>query len=163
MTTPGPQRRMRSGSRDTLDSDGVAAFLRRAVPKITRRLTPAQATELRAVIGTRWARSAACATADPDAWFPTRGSAPVDEVFTVCAGCPVRRSCLATALLFAEDGIWAGTTPNHRRRAYRALRTGNPVDRVLDDTLAGVRAVRTRPRRRWSGRATRLPSRREAA
>ncbi|WP_350279694.1 WhiB family transcriptional regulator [Kribbella sp. HUAS MG21] len=33
---------------------------------------------------------------------------------TICAACPVRRSCLASALLNDEQGVWGGTTDSDR-------------------------------------------------
>jgi hypothetical protein len=109
---------------------------------------------LRASITPRWQEGAACASTDPEQWFPSKGGSP-RLARVVCAGCPVRRSCLATALLFAEDGIWAGTAPIHRRAAYRAIRNGADVDHVLDQLLTRHcrpgKPVRTQ---RWSGTAT---------
>ncbi|MET9275413.1 WhiB family transcriptional regulator, partial [Kribbella sp. NPDC003557] len=37
-----------------------------------------------------------------------------DAAQTVCAICPVRRSCLASALLNDEQGVWGGTTDTDR-------------------------------------------------
>jgi hypothetical protein len=65
----------------------------------------------------------------------------------------VRRSCLATALLFDEDGIWAGTTPSRRRAAYLAISNGEDIDVVLDRLLPHD-GVPRKPRRRRSGRVT---------
>src|SRR3954451_10858924 len=90
---------------------------------------------LRDSIRHRWQDEAVCASTDPEQWFPGKGGSP-RLARAVCAGCPVRRSCLASALLFAEDGIWAGTAPMHRRAAYRAIGNGADVDQVLDLLLA---------------------------
>ena len=49
-----------------------------------------------------------CHAADPDLWF---AESPVDleRAKTLCAGCPVRRQCLAEALDRAEPwGVWGG-------------------------------------------------------
>src|SRR3954447_8911964 len=89
---------------------------------------------LRASITPRWQDEAVCASTDPEQWFPDKGGSP-RLARAVCASCPVRRSCLASALLFAEDGIWAGTTPKQRRAGYRAIRNGGDVDQVLDELL----------------------------
>jgi WhiB family redox-sensing transcriptional regulator len=116
----------------------------RAVREVDR-LTAAPATQLvtedqaRALAGSvepGWQTSAACASADPDAWFPLKGSVAVPQVTRICARCPVARSCLAMSLLHHETGVWAGTTAVHRQDAYRALGEGVAVDAVLDQTLA---------------------------
>jgi hypothetical protein len=85
-----------------------------------------------------WRDSAACAGADPEAWFPaTQGAYPNRRVTAVCRDCPVRRSCLATALMWSVDGIWAGTTS--RERQGLAGRVGSSaaesVDELLDQAL----------------------------
>lgn len=72
----------------------------------------------------------------PDAWFPIRETDPAVEVLVACAGCPVRRSCLASALDRPEVGIWAGTTTQDRAHARTALRIGIPAGIVLDQLLA---------------------------
>jgi len=106
---------------------------------------------LRASVAPRWQEEAVCASADPEQWFPGKGGS-ARLARAVCAGCPVSRSCLASALLFAEDGIWAGTTPIHRRSAYRAIVNGADVDQVLDQLLARhCRSGEPDPHRRWSG------------
>lgn len=64
-----------------------------------------------------WRESAACAGADPEAWFPAaQGAYPNPRVTAICRECPVRRSCLATAVVWSVDGIWAGTTSRERHR-----------------------------------------------
>ena len=89
---------------------------------------------LRASITPRWQEHAGCASTDPEQWFQVKGGF-LRLALVVCAECPVRRSCLATALLFAEDGIWAGTTPSRRRAAYLAISDGLDIDVVLDRLL----------------------------
>lgn len=80
-------------------------------------------------IDVRWQDDAACASAPIELFFPeiaTAGewNAPrirqlvshVTEDY--CAGCPVRRECIAHALTEPErDGIWAGFTPPQRQNA----------------------------------------------
>lgn len=128
----------------------------------TRRLNSGQLRQLRAAIDPGWRGAAWCASADPDAWFPDSGQAAVPQVHRICAGCPVRRSCLASALLHDEQGVWAGTTAAERENAYRWLRQGLAVatvlDRTLSDGLPGQRRDRDRMwrdhlRGRHSGRA----------
>src|SRR4051794_10863552 len=89
---------------------------------------------LRASITPRWQDEAVCASTDPEQWFPVKGGSP-RLARRVCASCPVRRSCLASALLFAEDGIWAGTTAKHRPSSYRAIGRGARADHGPDQPL----------------------------
>jgi WhiB family redox-sensing transcriptional regulator len=102
----------------------------------TSALTPAQQHDLTAQRSRGWQRDALCAQADPDAWFPEKATPARPQVFTVCGRCPVRRSCLAAALLRHEEGVWAGTTEADRRHLYALLKADIPVDRVLDAALA---------------------------
>jgi len=81
-----------------------------------------------------WQWDAPCASADPEVWFPDEN--PLKLVVGICQDCPVRRACLATALLGNEVGIWAGTSANQRREPRRELRDGRQVPLVLDDLLA---------------------------
>jgi len=117
---------------------GLPASSRRwgALLQPTSVLTPAQQHELTAQRSSGWQRGATCAQADPEAWFPEKGTPAQPQVFTVCGRCPVRRSCLASALLRHEEGVWAGTTAADRSQFYGLLKAGVPVDRVLDAALA---------------------------
>lgn len=85
-----------------------------------------------------WQFDGACAEVDPEAWFPDRGSFAPPLVFTVCAGCPVRRSCLAAALHGREHGVWAGTTAEDRDGLLRLLRLGLSAATVLNLGLAAA-------------------------
>jgi len=102
-----------------------------------------------------WRRQALCASVDPDAWFPEHGVGADTRVLRLCAECPVRRSCLATALLGHDLGVWAGTTEPTRRQGHRMLRHDVPAVEVLDVLLdlAVRKATRSRRRggNRWSG------------
>ena len=102
----------------------------------TSALTRAQQHDLSTQRSRGWQRDALCAQADPDAWFPEQSNAAPPQVFTVCGRCPVRRSCLASALLRHEEGVWAGTTEADRRQVYGLLKADVPVGRVLDAALA---------------------------
>ena len=54
-------------------------------------------------------------------WFPPQGS-PAYEAKRVCASCPVRSECLATALVGIEDfGIWGGAGEGRRRHLRKLL------------------------------------------
>jgi WhiB family transcriptional regulator, redox-sensing transcriptional regulator len=76
---------------------------------------------------TNWRSAAACASADPDLFFPisTRGPAQkqIARAKAICARCRVRRECLEFAT--SHDltyGIWGGTTPEDRQRERRRKR-----------------------------------------
>ena len=57
--------------------------------------------------GWDWRQLAACRHADPELFFPVSASGPsldqVTQAKTICAGCPVRRYCLAFALHTRQD------------------------------------------------------------
>ena len=49
-----------------------------------------------------------CHVDDPDLWF-AEAPADLERAKTLCAGCPIRRRCLAAALERAEPwGVWGG-------------------------------------------------------
>ena len=61
----------------------------------------------------QWRSMAACRSADPDLFFPVSSSgqslAQEAEAKAICAGCPVRRECLAFALRTHQAyGVWGG-------------------------------------------------------
>ncbi|MGA9829855.1 MAG: WhiB family transcriptional regulator [Trebonia sp.] len=67
-----------------------------------------------------WRQLAACRHADPELFFPVSASGPsVDQITqakAICAGCPVRRHCVAFAVHTRQDhGVWGGTTEHERR------------------------------------------------
>lgn len=56
-----------------------------------------------------------CAS-DPDAWFPDKVTAGVDDTVGVCGRCPLASACAACAVAAREpEGVWGGTTPQDRR------------------------------------------------
>ncbi len=66
-----------------------------------------------------WRSAAACRSADPELFFPVSDSGPslvqATEAKAICAGCPVRRQCLAFALRTRQvHGIWGGLTERER-------------------------------------------------
>jgi hypothetical protein len=86
-----------------------------------------------------WQRDGACVgSADPNAWFPAEDARRPQLVapLLTCAGCPVRRSCLAAGLRAGEAGIWGGTTETERETARMELNCGARTDDVLDRLLA---------------------------
>lgn len=66
-----------------------------------------------------WQEKAQCLQADPDLFFPERGS-PGDSAKRVCVECSVRIECLEYALANGERyGIWGGLTERERTRLRR--------------------------------------------
>jgi WhiB family transcriptional regulator, redox-sensing transcriptional regulator len=60
-----------------------------------------------------WRTAAACAGLGPRLFYdPTSRS--VARAKAVCAGCTVRRSCLAHAMTDGEMGVWGGRTESER-------------------------------------------------
>ena len=137
-SVPGQPGDLRQGDGD------LFALMFRSVPAV---LHGEPERSLRASITPRWQEHAGCASTDPEQWFQVKGGF-LRLAGSVCAECPVRRSCLATALLFEEEGIWAGTTPSRRRAAYLAIRDGVDIDVVLDRLLPHQGAPRKPHRRR---------------
>jgi WhiB family transcriptional regulator, redox-sensing transcriptional regulator len=91
-------------------------------------------SELKAQIVPGWAQRAACASTsvDPDWWHAPPGDDAEDVARGICAGCPVRRSCLAHALAVGEpDGIWGGLDDAERTWVRVALAEGSAVAAVL--------------------------------
>ena len=66
-----------------------------------------------------WRAAAACRSVDPDLFFPVsdygKGLDQVTAAKAICAGCRVRRQCLAFALRTRQvHGIWGGLTERER-------------------------------------------------
>lgn len=62
-----------------------------------------------------WVDDAACATNDPEYWFPEKGETGW-YAKAVCGECLVRQQCLEYALRNEiTDGIWGGLAPRERR------------------------------------------------
>lgn len=67
-----------------------------------------------------WQGLAACRSADPELFFPPSAAGPslkqAEQAKAICACCPVRRQCLAFAMLAGQThGIWGGLTEDERR------------------------------------------------
>ena len=60
-----------------------------------------------------WMAQAVCASADPEEWFPEKGSSS-QTAKKICSGCPVVKECLQFALDHNEYGIWGGTSRRER-------------------------------------------------
>jgi WhiB family transcriptional regulator, redox-sensing transcriptional regulator len=72
--------------------------------------------------GRDWRLLAAWRHADPELFFPVSASGPsldqVTQAKAICAGCPVRRQCLAFALDTRQDhGVWGGMSEEERLHA----------------------------------------------
>jgi hypothetical protein len=91
---------------------------------------------LRVRIAPRWWHRAACQGCDTDAWYPEAQSKPNRLVARICSDCPVRKSCLATAILADEDGIWGGTRRGQRLHARARLLADHHPGDVITDLLA---------------------------
>lgn len=76
-----------------------------------------------------WRDRAACLGADPELFFPITVTGPLHEASVsaargICQGCVVVNDCLAFALAEGiDDGIWAATTPEERRRMPASRRS----------------------------------------
>lgn len=67
-----------------------------------------------------WMEAAACATADPEAWFPEKSVMVTREVKRICGSCDVRERCLQYALDHDEwFGVWGGFSARDRHRIKR--------------------------------------------
>lgn len=74
-----------------------------------------------------WWTRAACASADPELFFPISYSGPalrqVAQAKAICARCPIQRDCLRYALDAGSiQGVWGGMTEEERRRLARRER-----------------------------------------
>jgi WhiB family transcriptional regulator, redox-sensing transcriptional regulator len=74
-----------------------------------------------------WWSRAACASADPELFFPISYSGPalrqVMRAKAVCARCEIQRECLRYALEAGSiQGVWGGMTEEERRRLVRRER-----------------------------------------
>jgi len=74
-----------------------------------------------------WWSRAACATADPDLFFPISNAGPavrqVMRAKAICAHCDIQQECLRYALDAGSiQGVWGGMTEGERRRLLRRNR-----------------------------------------
>jgi WhiB family transcriptional regulator, redox-sensing transcriptional regulator len=74
-----------------------------------------------------WWSRAACATADPELFFPISCSGPalrqVARAKAICARCPIQQECLRYALDAGSiQGVWGGMTEDERRLLLRRER-----------------------------------------
>ena len=94
--------------------------------------TDSQRAELATHVVRGWQALARCGSTNDRLWFPDADNvASKIAAVSRCAGCPVRRSCLAHALRDSETGVWGGTTDVQRAALRLALADGVPVTDVL--------------------------------
>lgn len=84
-----------------------------------------------------WKEYGTCRQTDAELWFAETSRRLHARAASICDDCPVRRSCLAWALVFDEPfGIWGGLNPTERRPLRRRLAAGSSLAVVVDDALA---------------------------
>ena len=89
---------------------------------------------------TRWKLHGRCCGQVDLPWFDRVNSRATRSGLAECGPCPVRRTCLAYALTFAEEfGVWGGYTAEQRLPMDAALRAGVTLGKVLNQALAPAR------------------------
>ena len=69
-----------------------------------------------------WMQDGSCRDESPAVFFPS-DSLGVDAARRICAGCPVRETCLEFALRNRiEHGVWCGASERQRRRILQQRR-----------------------------------------
>ncbi len=65
----------------------------------------------------RWKARAACRGEDQALFFPAGddGGLFVGAALAICAGCPVKESCLAYAIRTKSEGVWGGVPSREER------------------------------------------------
>jgi WhiB family redox-sensing transcriptional regulator len=71
-----------------------------------------------------WRHRSACASEDPELFFPIGESGPalpqIQEAKAVCRRCPVLQSCLEWALTTNQPhGVWGGLSESEREQLLR--------------------------------------------
>ena len=104
--------------------------------RLLRSPTPDAGTPVRDTDGRRWESQGACLDRNPELWFEDANSPRARRAEAVCQTCPVRRTCLATALVRAEEfGIWGGLPACKRRDLLDRLARGEQLADLLDAVL----------------------------
>jgi len=71
---------------------------------------------------TAWMAEGLCRMFPPASFFPSDGVG-VDKARKICAGCPVKETCLDHALdNRIEHGVWGGASERERRRILKRRR-----------------------------------------
>lgn len=66
-----------------------------------------------------WFDDAACRSVDVEIFY-SEDPAATSQALQLCRSCPVRESCLRTAMEQREfDGVWGGVSEAYRRRIFR--------------------------------------------
>jgi WhiB family redox-sensing transcriptional regulator len=98
----------------------------------TRAMTVDQHAEIGAYIVPGWQGMGECRSVADDSCFPEPGQATA-AALDRCSFCPVRRSCLASALAGDEEyGVWGGTTEIQRDVIRTDIAAGVPIVDALD-------------------------------
>jgi len=145
MSRCGGLRRVNVGSRGLLAAPAMAGPVQPGQPNKTRDWVRMTALDNRA----GWWTRAACASADPELFFPISYSGPalrqVAQAKAICARCPIQRECLRYALDAGSiQGVWGGMTEEERRRFARRERRAR---------VRQVRHAGARPRARETARS----------
>ena len=86
----------------------------------------------------RWHDDGECRELPPFLWFDEYAHHGTSPAVAICRTCPVQRTCLASALVFADEyGIYGGTTAGERMLLSR-LRRGDTLGHVLDIALGAT-------------------------
>lgn len=81
-----------------------------------------------------WRADAACREADPDLFFPDSPHEVPAGAQLLCMACPVFDDCFTYGLT-QEDGVWANTSEDDRRRIRKARRIPlAPTSHPLEET-----------------------------
>lgn len=98
-----------------------------------------------------WHPHAACNGLPPYLWLDEFAQSRTSRAVAICRSCPVRRTCLSSALVFGDGyGIYGGTTTNERAALTKRLRRGETLGSVLKAAQTRLGAAiadgpRTRP------------------
>lgn len=91
---------------------------------------------LRSLARGGWKERATCRQTDPDLWFADISKRKRARAASICASCPVRRQCLAWALVFDEEyGIWGGLDAAELRPLQRRLTAWESLSAVVADAM----------------------------
>ncbi|WP_323098116.1 WhiB family transcriptional regulator [Intrasporangium sp. YIM S08009] len=94
-----------------------------------------------------WKERGTCNQTDPELWFADTSRRVKARAALICGSCPVRRQCLAWALVFDEEyGVWGGLDATGRLPLQRRLSTGEPLPAVLAVAMAASSTAPSSPR-----------------
>lgn len=92
---------------------------------------------LAALIRGEWKAYGICRQTDAELWFADTSHRIHVRAASICHDCPVRRPCLAWALVFDEDfGVWGGLSPAERSPLRRRLAAGESLADVTAEALS---------------------------